>query len=511
MDRVYAAGTVLMTAASCLGAGVQDRHMILGVWWNDVGSFREHVEAARSRGFDGIRITAPWHRLEPEAGRFDFSEVDERMAVVAEAGMVAVIDIDCGRGRPAWTDREETAARHRDGSVCLYSGPPPYPAHGQRCDSRRMPSVAHSLVRAGMARAAGELARHVRSRWGDRVLFVYVVFSMPQETEFFCPRPAGGDPWIDFSTAAQEGFRDWLRERFESLETLNRAWGRRYGSWDQATLQSAHPWDFFSYRTETLGRLLDEIADRVHETPGARAGAQFGCIWDGLAMQRGTVDAERLVRRLDVMFVDDGPPAIFNNRFSMDRTRAAGGDREFGDEIDGPWHPNRSDDGWREQGIISYDRGCRYVFCANWSPAHLNDRETWTLFEDVARHRHVAGPRPEPRRAVFLSLAEAYNGGDPANFGGYGMLESVYTFISGPDRLPVDVVADRVILERPEQAGRYGGGIWIPATQRHIASDAWAALLELGVPVYAESEDAGSRDEYGRPRDVAGVLPAFPE
>jgi hypothetical protein len=217
------------------------------------------------------------------------------------------------------------------------------------------------------------------------------------------------------------------------------------------------------------------------------------------------------VRNLDVFFVDDGPPSIFNNRFSMDRTRAAAGTREFGNEIDGPWHPNRSDEGWREQGIISYDRGCRYVFCANWSPAHLNDRATWTLFEDVARHRLSAGARPEPTRAVFLSLAEAYNQENPADFRGYAMLERVYSMLSGASREPVDVIADGVVLERAEQVARYRDGIWIPASQEHIAADTWQALLELNVPVYAESDAVGSRNERGQPRDATGALPAFPE
>lgn len=514
--RTFAVCSLLLAltpAAAGQPAGDLPRQFICGIWWEPYEPFTEHVKAALDRDFTGVRLTVPWHRIEPEQGQFRFEELDRYVDFVKEQGASLVLDIDVGRGRPLWSNKEAWAAARPDGSLYLaQKGDSMYAPHPARSENPYVPALADDDCRAAIVTALRRMVAHVESRHPGYVLFYYPIFSRTLETEYFSPEvEGGGHAWLDYSHSAQDAFRQWLTLRHGGIKTINNLWGTDFASIESITMQDAPRYDHQTFRNEMLGRFIDDYGKALHEIPNVNVAAQFGCIWDGLAIMRATVDAERLIRNVDILFVDDGPPAIFNNRFSMDRTRgAAGPDRIFGNEIDGPWHPNRSDEGWREQGIISYDRGVRYMFAANWGTNHLRDRKTWTLFEKVAAHMEKAPPRPEPRKAMLLSLAQAYSEEDAGFYKCWDQIGPTWQQLGG-EETPVDIIADRVLLERPGQAARYTEGIYLPASQEQIADATWKALTELKVPVYAESAKAGSLNEYGKPRETAGVFEGFPE
>ena len=495
-------GLVVLGCCRAEGAGGRTRELANLVWaWS--GEFEEAVRWSKERGCTAVRVHMPWYRLEPEEGCFDFSWADGRVGRVVEAGLSVMVTVDCGRGRPAWFSGDELFARTEDGELYRYPQTGWYGEDGARARDLLFPSVAHAEVRSAVARVMGALARHYEEAHPGAVLLYYPVLSHPQETELLAYADEG---WtmIDYSEAAQSGFRRWVRGRHGRLGALSSAWGREVAGWDDVRLEDAPAWDFFSYRAEMLGGFIDEYAAAVRGAGGSPA-AQFGCVWDGLAYNRGTLDAHRLGRELDWVIVDDGPAGFFDNRFSMSYLRGARCGGAFVNEIDGPWHPAASTEGFGRQGVVSLDEGADALICANWAVKHLKDRETWPFWEDLAARVRVPAERVRARRALFVSLAEVYERFGEGDV--YALAGEAFHGLLGQTDGPVDVITDTALCEHPDWMAGYTDGVWVGAFNVRLSEAALDALQELTVPVFVESDDVGTLDEYGRARETVNVAP----
>lgn len=481
----------------CAGgeAGRRPRELANLVWaWS--GEFEDAVRLSKERGCTSVRVHVPWYLLEPKEGEFDFSWADGRVDFAVGQGMKVIVTVDCGRGRPAWLVGDELFARLADGSPAKYPDRPPYPNDPRRADDGLFPCVAHEKVRGYVARVMEKTVRHFQARHPGQVLFYYPVISHPEETELI---PSVADPGkiIDYSQAAQRAFRRWAEARHGSLKNLSEAWGKKMGSWEEVRLQDAPGYDFFAFRAEMLGEFIDEYAAAIRKAGGVAA-AQFGCIWDGLAFARGTLDCARLGRNLDWVIVDDGPAHFFDNRFSMSYLRGVRCGGRFANEIDGPWHPAASDEAFGRQGVITLEEGADAVVCANWSVAHLRDKENWTFWEKLGRMVRVRAPRVRARRAMFVSLAQVYTLFGKSDV--YRAVGQEFNGLLAQTDGRVDIITETVLLEHPDWVAGYTDGIWVGEFNRRITDEAWKALKGLEVPVFIESEAVGSQDEYGRPR-----------
>lgn len=184
------------------------------VWDEDVVLMREAGVTMVSVGIFS------WGLLEPEEGVFDFAWLDELLDLLHANG----IAVDLGTptaSPPSWffATYPHALAVDKHGVV-------------QGFGSRGMASHSAPEYRQAATRIAGELAR----RYGKH----------PAVVMWHVHNEYGVPVGEDFSPNAVAAWREWLEERYGSLDALNAAWGtafwgQRYGRWEHVVAPAATP------------------------------------------------------------------------------------------------------------------------------------------------------------------------------------------------------------------------------------------------------------------------------
>ena len=477
----------LLPLVSCLHAADDDRRLLMVHQWGEqlktAGQTREFVAAVKRRQIDGVGLAVPWNLIEKSPGKYDFSWLDERLDLFVEAGLYFHLRVDCSRFyQPAWLDGH--MMQTDDGRTLVVDGNMgPY-----KCLSFADPEVVREV-----ADVTAAVAKHVWERYGNSVrhplMLIYPMFTANAETEY----PFEGA--TDYSPAAQASFRLWLAEAFGDLSRLNAKWGTKFTGWNQITLQQAPAWDLQRFRTETLGRLIDAYASAVRKACPAPVGAQFGSVWDGLSLRRGTLDVTRLGRNVDWVAFDDALDYDF--AFSNDYIRGLLPGKWIAGETGGPWTLETTDARMVEYAVTSYDHGMKAIYIANLEPDHFADPR-WTFWPKVCSESAKPPALPEARKAIVVSLATLYN--MPRNASAKDLVYALYLKLSDGHRIPVDFINDTLIASHPDRPARYSEGLFVPDSMSAMTDGLLQALSASPVPVTMDRSKAGTLDEYGRPR-----------
>ena len=167
----------------------------------------EDARLMAEAGFNVVRLAEfAWSRLEPEAGRYDFDWLDRAMDVLAAQGMRVVL------GTPTASPPPWLMAEYPDAFLVRASG------QSVTYGNRRNASPHHEGYRDRSARIVERMAEHYAEH--------PAVIGWQIDNEF-------GDR--DHHAPA---FRQWLLERFGSLDVINERWGTAFWShvytqWDQ--------------------------------------------------------------------------------------------------------------------------------------------------------------------------------------------------------------------------------------------------------------------------------------
>ncbi|MEM6729728.1 MAG: beta-galactosidase, partial [Pseudomonadota bacterium] len=182
-----------------LGVCYYPEHWPCEMWEADA---REMVEA----GLSWVRIGEfAWSRIEPEPGRFDWGWLDAAIEVLGKAGLKIIL------GTPTATPPRWMLTKHPDMLAYDIEGRP------RGFGSRRHYCFSHGGYREEARRIAGLFAeRYGRS---DHVAAWQI------DNEYDCH-----DTAISYSPAALRDFQDWLAQRYQSPDALNRAWGNVFWS-----------------------------------------------------------------------------------------------------------------------------------------------------------------------------------------------------------------------------------------------------------------------------------------
>jgi beta-galactosidase len=188
-------------------------------WPEDV--WLEDVRLMREAGVNLVTVGVfSWARLEPEPGRYELGWLDRLLDLLAENEIFADL-ATATASPPPWLAR-----RHPESLPVMGDGVTLWPGARQHyCPS----SSAYRGAAAALVERLAERYKehpalalwHVNNEYGCHVAACY------------CDRSA-------------EHFRDWLRERYRSLEALNEAWGtafwsQSYADWGEIVPPRAAP------------------------------------------------------------------------------------------------------------------------------------------------------------------------------------------------------------------------------------------------------------------------------
>lgn len=157
-------------------------------------------DAARMEAL-GVKVVRfaefAWSRLEPRDGQFDFGWLDEAIEIFARHGIKIILGTPTNCG-PLWLykNHPETLQWGRDGK------PTDTGIRGHRC-------IVSPVFRV----YAGRIVEKMTERYAGRPeIYAWQIDNELENSHCTCP-------------ACRQAFREWLGERYGTVEALNAAWG----------------------------------------------------------------------------------------------------------------------------------------------------------------------------------------------------------------------------------------------------------------------------------------------
>lgn len=223
--------------------------------------WEEDIRHIKELNFNVVKLWAVWNWIERREGEFQFDDLDEIVKLCKKYDLKVIINT-IPEGAPSYTRTEHPDARYRkaDGTVLDYSGPANIPSAGWPGLCMDSPD-ARKLV----CRFIHETAKHFAD---EKQVIAIDVWNEPHLEPMF---DYSGELlcYCDYSAAQ---FREWLKERYGTIEELNRIWFRSYLDWSEILppIRFGTGADMIDWRRFWLYNLQRWMRERVQ---AARSGA----------------------------------------------------------------------------------------------------------------------------------------------------------------------------------------------------------------------------------------------
>ena len=166
------------------------------------------INLMKEAGFNVVRLAEfSWIKLEPVEGTFDFTWLDEAMALLEKHDMYVILGTPTAV-MPAWCARKypETLAMKGDGTRIVWGG-------------RKNNCFSNGTYRMLSERITRAMAEHYKDAPN--------LVGWQTDNEF-----GGTDCRCD---QCRNEFQDWLRRKYKTIAELNRAWGTHFWGLDFGT------------------------------------------------------------------------------------------------------------------------------------------------------------------------------------------------------------------------------------------------------------------------------------
>jgi beta-galactosidase len=220
--------------------------------------WRADLRQIKDLGFNTVRTWVEWAHCEPEEGVYRLDNLRLLARLADEIGLRFIIQLYVDSA-PDWVGRKYPEARYETQS-------------GARVDPQSAPGYCtdHEGVRAAVKAFLTETARvaarfpnfHGWDLWSEPHIVNWAYINYVPDVQFcYCP-------------FTQARFRDWLQDKYGSLEALNQAWYRGFSDWSEVapprfgTILSYT--DFIDWKHFIYDNLAADLAMRA---AAVRAGA----------------------------------------------------------------------------------------------------------------------------------------------------------------------------------------------------------------------------------------------
>ncbi len=229
---------------------------------------RDLREMARL-GFNMVKYWLQWRWNHPEKDRFYFDDIDRLMDLAQEHGLKVMLNtiVDVA---PAWIYRE-----HPDASMLTLDGRRIGP---QTQPHRQIGGLGVCLNHADVMDHLFRFLEACIERYRDHpALEIWNVGSEPELTQSMSEMRLYADDaekigdMLCYCDHCKNAFRNWLAQKYESIDELNTSWNRNYQSFEEAELPRTRNTfndviDWRMFFVHTLGenvRRRFETAERI--------------------------------------------------------------------------------------------------------------------------------------------------------------------------------------------------------------------------------------------------------
>ncbi len=201
----------------------------------DESQWERDLKKMAEMGFEFTHFAEfAWVQLEPEEGVYDFSWLDRAVELAAKCNLKVIMCTSTATP-PVWLVRKypEVLITREDGTK--YD-------HG----ARQHASFSNNFYRKYSQKMIAELAKHYGN---DNRIIGWQLDNEPHST-------------VDYGSDAQQRFRDWLKEKYKTIEALNKAWGTNfwsgtYSDFSEINLPSYKQWGTNLYQRLDHSRFCD--------------------------------------------------------------------------------------------------------------------------------------------------------------------------------------------------------------------------------------------------------------
>lgn len=217
-----------------------------------IAKIKNDIELMKDAGFNVVRMGhLAWDSYEPSEGKFDFGWFDTVMNMMSKAGIRVILDIAI-RPAPIWLHYKYPSINitDKEGDVL-------YPNH------RYMEDIGDPIYQKYALRYADSLTKH----YGKHPALL--AFGIDNES---------GDGQISYSETARQRYIIWLKNKYKTIENLNKAWAgqrwsRRINQWDEVGFPVSTHYndvpermlDFRRFVSDEINGLLFKVIDKVNK------------------------------------------------------------------------------------------------------------------------------------------------------------------------------------------------------------------------------------------------------
>ena len=212
--------------------------------------WRHDLRQIRALGFNTVRTWVEWAACEPVRGEYNFENLNLLMKLAKEEGLMVFIQMYVDSA-PDWVAEEFPHALFETQSGIKVH---PQSAPGACTDNREVREAVLNFYTEAARVASSWPNLYGWDLWSEPHIINWATIDYVPNVQFcFCP-----------GTRAR--FREWLMDRYGSLDELNRAWYRNFGNWTQvdpprfSTILSYT--DFIDWKTFIYEKLVEDMRMR---------------------------------------------------------------------------------------------------------------------------------------------------------------------------------------------------------------------------------------------------------